>query len=68
MLTKYFSFFLDKMYFRSDDGYQNMFVYQPTFNVLDLKIAKGTEYVIGWKSKGVYSSKLIAVHVAFYLT
>ena len=56
------------MHFRSDDRYQNLFVYPPTFNVLDLKIAKGTEYVIGWKSKGVYSSKLIAVHVAFYLT
>ena len=65
LLTKYFSFFLDKMHFRSDDGYQNLFVYQPIFNVLDLKIAKGTEYVTGWKSKGVYNSKLIAVHVTF---
>ena len=36
LLTKYFSFFLDKMHFRSDDGYQNFFVYQPIFNVLDL--------------------------------
>ena len=56
------------MYFTSDDGYQNMFVYQSTFNVLDLKIDKGTEYVTGWKSKGFYNSKLIAVHATFYLT
>ena len=68
MLTKYFSFFLDKMNFTSDDGYQNMFVSQSTFNVLDLKIAKSIEYVIRWKSKGVYNSKLIAVHATFYLT
>ena len=45
-----------------------MFVSQSTFNVLDLKIAKGIEYVIRWKSKGVYNSKLIAVHATFYLT
>ena len=44
---------------------QNMFVYQPTFNMLELKIDKGTEYIIGWKPKGVYKSKLIALHSAF---
>ena len=42
-----------------------MFVYQPTFNMLELKIDKGTEYIIGWKPKGVYNSKLIALHSAF---
>ena len=42
-----------------------MFVYQPTFNVLELKIDKGAEYIIGWKSKGYYNSKLIALHSAF---
>ena len=30
-----------------------------------MKIDKGTEYIIGWKSKGVYNSKLIALHGAF---
>ena len=29
-----------------------MFVYQPIFNTFDLKKDKGTEYVIGWESKG----------------
>ena len=40
------------MYFIGNNRSQNMFVYQPTFSMLD----KGTEYVIGWKSKGVYNS------------
>ena len=53
------------MYFRSDDGYQNMFVYQATFNLLGLEIDKGTKYVIGWKSKGVHNSELITLHGAF---
>ena len=55
ILTKDYSFFLGKIYFTSNDGLQNMFVYQPTFNVLELKKDKGTEYIIGWKSKGVYN-------------
>ena len=33
------SYFLDKNVF-DDDGFQNMFVYQPTFNMLDLKTTK----------------------------
>ena len=35
-----------------------MFVYQPTFSTLELKEDKSTDYVIGWKSKEVHSSKL----------
>ena len=31
-----------------------MFVYQPTFNAFELKIDKGTEYIIVWKSRGLY--------------
>ena len=42
-----------------------MFVYQPTFNVLKLKIDKGKEYITGWKSKGLYKSKPIALHDPF---
>ena len=48
------------MYFTSNDGCQNMVVHQPIFNTLGLKIDKGTEYIIGWKSKGLCNSKLIA--------
>ena len=43
-----------------------MFVYQPTFIVLKLKIDHGTEYIIGRKSKGVHDSKLLALHGAFF--
>ena len=42
-----------------------MFVYQPTLDVLELKTEKGTDYIIGWRAKGLYSSKLIALLVAF---
>ena len=39
-----------------------MFVYQPTFNTLELKKDKDTDYVIGWKSKGLFESKLLLLH------
>ena len=60
--AKYYSFLLGRMYFTSDDGSQSMLFYQPTLNMLELKKDKSNEYVIGWKSKGVYNSKLIALH------
>ena len=37
--TKDFDFLLGRMYFTGSDGFQYLFVYQPTFNVLDLKRA-----------------------------
>ena len=37
-----------------DDGFQNVFFYQPTVNTLELKEDKGTDYVVGWKSKGIF--------------
>ena len=43
---KDYNFFLGRIYFTSNDGFQNMFVYQPTLNVLELKIDKSTEYII----------------------
>ena len=42
-----------------------MLVYQPTLTVLELQKDKGTKYITGWKSKGVYNPKLIALHGAF---
>ena len=35
-----------------DYGSQNMFDYQPTLDMLELKEDKWTDYVVGWKSKG----------------
>ena len=67
LITKDHNFFLSRIYFKSNDGSQNMFVYQPTFNVLELKIDKGTEYVIGPKSKGLYNTKLITWYFFTYV-
>ena len=58
------SYFLGKVFF-GNDSFQNMFVHQPTSNTLELKEDKGTEYVISWKSKGVYTSKLKPLYTAF---
>ena len=37
LTTKDYSFLLGRMYFTSDDVFQNMFVYQPTFNTIKYK-------------------------------
>ena len=42
-----------------------MFVYQSTFSTLELKEYKITKYVISWKSKGVFNSKLAPLYTAF---
>ena len=47
LMTKDYNFFLGGIYFTSNDGSQKMFVSQSKFNVLELKINKGTEYIIG---------------------
>ena len=53
-------------WFFGDDGFQNMFVYQTTFNMLKWKEDNDTEYVIGWESKGLSASKLLSSSSAFY--
>ena len=65
LTTKDYNVFLGRIYFTSNDGSQNTFVYQPTLDTLELKKNKGTNYVLCWKSKGVYNSKLKPVHTAF---
>ena len=66
LTTKDYNFFLGRIYFRSnDDGSQNAYVYQPTLDNLDLKKDKGTDYVLSWKSKGVFNSKLKPLYTAF---
>ena len=42
-----------------DDGFQNMFVYQQTFHMIKYK-DKNSEYIINWRSKGVYINKLLS--------
>ena len=65
LITKDYNFFLDRIYFTSHDGSQNGFVYQPTLDTLELKKDKGTDYVLSWKSKGVYNSKPKPLYLAF---
>ena len=37
LITKVYNFFLDKIYFTSNDASQNTFVYQTTLDTLELK-------------------------------
>ena len=53
------------MYFRSNDESQNTFVYQPTLETLELRIEKGTDYLLSLKSNGVYNSKHEPLYTAF---
>ena len=58
-------FFLGRMFFTSNDGSQNTFVYQPTLETLELRKGKGTDYVLSWKSNGAYNSKLKPLYTVF---
>ena len=46
LITKGYIFFLGRVYFKSNDGSQYIFVYQPTLDTLELKKHKGTNYVL----------------------
>ena len=65
VVIKDFTSFLGRIYFISNDGSQNTFVYQPTLYALKLKKDKDTDYVLSWKSKGVFNSKLKLLYTAF---
>ena len=58
LITNGYNFFLDEIYFTSNDGSQNTFDHQPTLHKLELNKDKGTDYVLNWKSNGVYNFKL----------
>ena len=40
-----------------------MFVYTSTFNTLEVKEGKGTEYITAWKSKGLFKSRLYPLYM-----
>ena len=42
-----------------------MFVYRLTLDSLESTKDKGTDYVLSWKSKGVFSSKLKPLYTTF---
>ena len=49
----------------ADDDFQNVFIYQPTRDTLELKKDKGTDYALSWKSKEVFTSKFKPLYTAF---
>ena len=55
------SYFLGKIVF-GDDGFQNMFGYQPTFSTLDIKKANHEQNVSDWKAKRIYIYQLRPSH------
>ena len=63
--TKDYNFFLGRIYFTSNDGSQNTFAYQPTLDTLGLKKSKRIDYVLSWKSNGVYNAKLKPLYTTF---
>ena len=65
LITKGYNFFLGRIYFTSNDGFQNTFAYQPTIDTLELKKDKGTDCVLSWKWKRLYNSKLKLLYTAF---
>ena len=64
LTTRDYNFFIGRIYFTSNDGSQNTFVYQQTLDMLKYKKDKGTHYVLSWKSKGVYT-KFKPLNTAF---
>ena len=65
LTTKDYDFFLQKIYFTNNDGSQNTFVYQSTLDSLEIKKDKGTDYVLSWKLKRVFNSKLKPLYASF---
>ena len=56
LITKDYNFFFGRIYFTSNYGSQNTLLYQPTLDTLELKKDKGTDYVLSWKSNGVFKA------------
>ena len=56
--------FLGKSVF-GDDGFGNIFVYQPTLDTLKIKKDKSTDYNLSQKSKEVFTPKLKQLYITF---
>ena len=62
LITKDYSFLLGRIQFTSNDGLQNMFVYQPTSSTIkfrDTNTVSSSEYMLG--IKGVYVTDLVPI-------
>ena len=65
LTTKDYNHFLGRIYFTSNDGSQSTFVYQLKLDTLELKKSKGTDYVLSWKSKVLYTSEFKPLYTTF---
>ena len=54
-------FFLSRTCSTNNDGSQNLFFYQAILDTLQLK---DTDYIVSWKLKGVFNSKLKPLYTA----
>ena len=63
-----YNLFLGRTCFTSNDRSQNTFYYQSTLDTLELKKEKGSDYILSWKSNGVYNSQLKPLYTAFLHT
>ena len=59
-----YHFFQGRIYFKIMMDFKTFF-YQPIFDTLQLKKGKVIDYVLSWKSKGVYNSELKPSYAAF---
>ena len=66
--TKDFDFLLGRMYFTRSDGFQYLFVYEPIFNVLELKRTSVLNILLVGNQKKYLILKLLHYMVLFYLT
>ena len=64
LTTKDYNFSLDRIYFTSNDGSQNTFIYQPTVD-FRVKKDKRSDCILSWKSKGGFNSKLKPLYNIF---
>ena len=65
LTAKDHNFFLRRMCFTSNDGSQNIFVYQSPLDMFKLKKDQDADYVLSYKSKGLHNSKLKPLFTAF---
>ena len=66
LITKDYNLFLGRIYFKSDDGSENTFVYQPRLVAIELKKDKCTGYVLSCKSNREFNSKLKPLYATFF--
>ena len=63
--TKDHNLFLARIYITSNDGSQDSLAYQTKLVTLELEQNKGIDFVLSWKSNGLYTSKLNPLYTAF---